>query len=54
MKIGPMNRPWKKLSREIDWIGQHEFEFVDLILGPPAADLDEIDAGAVKGTGKSR
>ncbi|MBC8869587.1 MAG: sugar phosphate isomerase/epimerase [Planctomycetes bacterium] len=48
MKIGLMNRPWKNLSREIDWIGQREFEFVDLILGPPAADLDEIDAGTVR------
>jgi sugar phosphate isomerase/epimerase len=48
MKIGLMNRPWKNVFHEIDWIGQQAFEFVDLTLGPPAADLDEIDSAAIR------
>jgi len=48
MKIGLMNRPWKGLFDEIDWIGGQQFDFVDLTLGPPAADPEEVDADALK------
>lgn len=48
MRIGLMNRPWKDLYDEIAWIGEQEFEFVDLTLGPPAAAPEEIDANALR------
>jgi sugar phosphate isomerase/epimerase len=47
MKIGAMNNPMKNLLREIQWIGEYKFDFVDLTLEPPEAlatdvDIDEI------------
>ncbi len=48
MKIGLMNRPWKDLLDEIAWIGRQEFDFVDLTLGPPAADPEEIDTNVLR------
>lgn len=48
MKIGLMNRPWKNLLDEIARIGRQEFDYVDLTLGPPAADPEEVDANALK------
>ncbi|MEM7034093.1 MAG: sugar phosphate isomerase/epimerase family protein [Chloroflexota bacterium] len=43
-----MNHPARDLLEEIDWYGQHEFDFVDLALEPPCADPDTIDLAAVK------
>ena len=36
MKIGVMNNPMHDLLREIQWIGEHKFDFVDMTLEPPA------------------
>jgi sugar phosphate isomerase/epimerase len=48
MKIGAMNHPSRNAVKEIDWIGQHGFDFVDFTLEPPAADPDHIDPAAVR------
>jgi sugar phosphate isomerase/epimerase len=48
MKVGAMNHPARDPLEEIDWIGRHGFDFVDLTLEPPAADPDRIDPGAVR------
>jgi sugar phosphate isomerase/epimerase len=48
MKIGAMNHPSRNVVKEIDWIGQHGFDFVDLTLEPPAAAPDHIDPVAVR------
>jgi sugar phosphate isomerase/epimerase len=48
MKIGAMNHPSRNAVKEIDWIGQHGFDFVDLTLEPPAAAPDHIDPAAVR------
>lgn len=48
MKMGLMNRPWKDLLDEIAWVDEQGFDFIELTLGPPAADADEIDTKAVK------
>ena len=48
MKIGAMNHPARNPLDEIDWFGQHRFDFVDFTLEPPAADPDLIDPRAVR------
>ena len=48
VKIGAMNHPSRNAVKEIDWIGQHGFDFVDLTLEPPAADPGQIDPAAVR------
>ncbi len=48
MKIGMMNHPaWDPL-KEVEWIAQHGFDFVDFTLEPPAADPDQFDHAAVR------
>jgi hypothetical protein len=42
-----MNHPSRNAVKEIDWIGQHGFDFVDLTLEPPAAP-GQTDAAAVR------
>jgi sugar phosphate isomerase/epimerase len=48
MKIGAMNHPARNPLQEIDWFGQHGFDFVDFTLEPPAADPDQIDLRAIR------
>lgn len=48
MQIGAMNHPARHPIEEINWIGEHGFEFVDFTLEPPAAGPDRIDAEAVR------
>lgn len=48
MKIGAMNHPARNPLEEIEWFGQHGFDFVDFTLEPPAADPDLIDPRAVR------
>jgi sugar phosphate isomerase/epimerase len=48
MQIGAMNHPARDPVAEIDWIGDHGFDFVDLTLEPPAADPDQIDVAAIR------
>ena len=48
MQIGVMNHPARDPIAEIEWIGDHGFDFVDLTLEPPAADPERIDPRAIK------
>ena len=48
MRIGAMNHPARDPIAEIDWIGRHGFDFVDLTIEPPAADPDMIDPDAIR------
>src|SRR5271166_1992095 len=48
MKIGAMNHPARNPLEEIEWFGQHGFDFVDFTLEPPAADPDLIDSRSVR------
>lgn len=48
MQIGAMNHPARNPIEEIEWIGQHGFDFVDFTLEPPAADPGLIDPQAIR------
>lgn len=48
MQIGAMNHPAREPLREITWIAQHGFDFVDFTLEPPAAAADQIDVAAIR------
>ena len=48
MKIGAMNNPMRNLLREIEWIGKHKFDFVDLTLEPTGAYAPDVDVDAVR------
>jgi sugar phosphate isomerase/epimerase len=48
MKIGAMNHPARDPVSEIKWIGQNQFDFVDLTLEPPAADPANLDIESVR------
>lgn len=48
MQIGVMNHPARDPVKEIEWIGKHGFDFVDLTVEPPAADPDDIDVEAIR------
>ena len=48
MPIGAMNHPARNPIEEIEWIGQHGFDFVDFTLEPPAADPGRIDPQAIR------
>ena len=48
MQIGAMNHPARDPVEEINWIGEHEFDFVDLTLEPPAADPEQVDVDAIR------
>lgn len=48
MKIGVMNNPMGSLLREIQWIGENRFDFVDLTLEPPEAYAGNIDLDLVR------
>jgi len=48
MKIGVMNNPMRDLLKEIEWIGEHKFDFVDLTLEPTGAQASNVDVDAVR------
>ena len=48
MKIGAMNHPQRDPVTEIEWLGQHEFDFVDLTLDPPIMDPSNVDVKGVR------
>lgn len=48
MKIGVMNNPMHDLLKEIRWIGENRFDFVDMTLEPPGALASEVDVDAVR------
>ena len=43
MLIGTMNHPGRDVLREIEWMGEMGFDFIDLTLEPPAAAASRID-----------
>jgi sugar phosphate isomerase/epimerase len=47
MLIGTMNHPGRDVLKEIDWIAEMGFEFVDLTLEPPLAGARTLDVRAV-------
>jgi sugar phosphate isomerase/epimerase len=49
MKIGFPNNPKKDIVKEVEWIGQNGFDFVDLFLEPDMAVPEKIDTGKLKG-----
>ncbi len=48
MQLGAMNHPRHDLFKEITWIGQNSFGFIDLALEAPGAALERTDWKAVK------
>lgn len=48
MLIGAMNHPARDLFKEIDWIARMGFDFLDLTLEPPAADVRRLDLPALR------
>jgi len=48
MRIGAMNNPTGNLLREIQWIGESKFDFVDLTLEPPGALAVNVNVDGVK------
>ncbi|MEY2466872.1 MAG: hypothetical protein QOD03_1393 [Verrucomicrobiota bacterium] len=48
MLIGTMNHPGHDVLKEIQWIAEMGFEFLDLTLEPPAAMPNKLNLGAVR------
>jgi sugar phosphate isomerase/epimerase len=48
MMIGAMNHPAHDLLKEIDWIGEMGFDFIDLTLEPPMAEARRLDLRSVR------
>jgi sugar phosphate isomerase/epimerase len=48
MLIGTMNHPGRDVLREIEWMVQMGFEFVDLTLEPPMASVGRVDLKAIR------
>ena len=48
MRIGAMNHPARDLLKEIEWIGALNFDFIDLTLEPPLADVRQLDLKSVR------
>jgi sugar phosphate isomerase/epimerase len=48
MMIGAMNHPARDLFKEIHWMAELGFDFIDLTLEPPAAEARRLDIRAVR------
>ena len=48
MKVGFPNNPRKELKKEIKWIGDHGFHFIDLFLEPDQGEPERIDNREIK------
>jgi sugar phosphate isomerase/epimerase len=48
MMIGAMNHPARDLFKEIHWMAELGFDFIDLTLEPPAAEARRLDLRAVR------
>lgn len=47
MQIGAMNHPGREVLKEIAWIAERGFDFVDLTLEPPLAAAGQVDARSI-------
>lgn len=47
MKLGAMNHPGRNLADEIEWIGKHGFDFIDLTLEAPKANPASADPSLI-------
>ncbi len=48
MRIGTMNHPGRDVIAEIRWMAEMGFDFVDLTIEPPKADVRRLDLKTVK------
>lgn len=48
MRLGAMNHPARDPLRELDWIAEAGFEFVDLTVEPPAAQEGRLQPGRLR------
>lgn len=48
MQIGVMNDPRVDVLKEISWIAENGFDFIDLTIEPPVAYYTQLEAGKVK------
>jgi endonuclease IV len=48
MQIGAMNHPGRDLFREIEWIAEMGFDFIDLTLEPPMAEVRRLNLQEVR------
>ncbi len=48
MRLGMMNDPHRDACAEARWAIEHGFEFLDLTLEGPAADVDQVDLPALR------
>src|SRR5437870_3456909 len=48
MLVGTMNHPARDVLREIEWIAEMEFDFIDLTLEPPLANARRVDLRAIR------
>mgnify|MGYP001252837128 CR=1 FL=1 len=48
MQIGYVNHPRKNIYKEIRWVGENKFDFIDLFLEPDKAEPHLINASEVK------
>jgi len=48
MLIGTMNHPGRDVLKEIEWIAEMGFDFLDLTLEPPLADARRVNPSAIR------
>ena len=48
MLVGFPNNPRKEISKEIDWIGNNGFDFIDLFLEPDQGELEKVNVKDVR------
>lgn len=49
MRLGMMNDPRKDVCDELRWAAENGFEFLDLTMEGPQADIEHLDVAAVRG-----
>ena len=47
MKIGMMNNPAQELIKEITFAGENGFDFIDLTIEPPCAQVGDMDISKI-------
>jgi sugar phosphate isomerase/epimerase len=48
MQIGTMNHPGRDILKEIEWMREMDFEFIDLTLEPPCAGVRSIELQSLR------